>query len=225
MFYKKLILIIFLLFSQTIFSQGKIKNSFFTIRGNIGIPKVISSSQFRKSFTALYEGNVSVNLRVFDNFYTGLGYQNTLFKNNDFFKQIYFNTSIPYNTRLNSNGVFLKLGYDNFFSKTKYASYSLNSGLSFLNYYNVNQDSSIANKPYGLTKFSAPYLQPEVSINFIVDKTLSFSLMISYTTLFYRFDPKAPRFNQIEEIKKRSNVYVMTWINIGFGFTVLLNKK
>jgi hypothetical protein len=68
-------------------------------------------------------------------------------------------------------------------------------------------------------------LQPEIAVNFLTDRRLSFSIILSYTTLFYFYDPKAPRFNQFEEINDLSNKAVMGWINIGFGFNILINKK
>src|SRR3954469_13327924 len=65
------------------FSQGRGQyNSKFTIRGNLGIPKPLSSQMYTKSFTGVYETNVSFNARLFDNFYAGLGYQNSQFQNN-----------------------------------------------------------------------------------------------------------------------------------------------
>jgi hypothetical protein len=223
---RKIITVIFVFFLFLGFSQSnKQKNALFTIRGNVGTPKPLSSQMFRTSFAGVYEANLSFNLRVFENAYVGLGYQNTFFKNNDFLKYTYFNTSIPYNTKLSCNGIFFKLGYDKFFSDKGYVSYALNSGFVIANYMHVNPDTNAANKPYGVQAFNAPYLQPEISVNFIVDKTLSFSLMMSYATMFYSYDPKAPRFNHFQEIQKSSNKYVMSWINIGFGFNILLNKK
>lgn len=201
------------------------ENALVTIRGNIGIPRVVGSQMFRTSFAGLYEGNLSVNLKLFGNFFVGIGYQNTQFQNNKFLKFQYFNASIPYNTRLLSSGGFIKLGYDRFFSDKGYASFSLNSGLMFNKYINVNADTSASNKPFGLQDFSAPYVQPEASINFIVEKHLAFSIMLSYTTMFYKYDPKGPRFAQFQEVKDSRNRYFMNWINIGFGFTILLDKK
>jgi len=160
------------------------ENALFTIRGNIGIPRVIGSEMFRTSFAGLYEANLSLNLRLFKNFYLGMGYQNTQFQNNKFLKFQYFNASIPYNTRLLSSGAFLKVGYDKFFSDKGYACFSVNSGIMFNNYFNVNADTSLANRPYGLTDFTAPSVQPEVSLNFIVEKHLAFSIMLGYTTMF-----------------------------------------
>jgi hypothetical protein len=223
---KKLLSVCFMFIVFISFSQKENKeNSFFTIRGNIGIPRVISSQMFRTSFAGFYESNLSFNIKILSNFYTGIGYQNTHFQNNKFLKYQYFNASIPYNTRLMCHGVFFKLGYDKFFSETGYASFALNSGVMLNNYFNVNADTSKNNKPFVIKDFSATYLQPETSVNFIVDKHLSFSIMLSYTTLFYKFDPKAPRFAHFQEIKSSSNNYFMGWFNFGFGINILIDKK
>lgn len=223
---RQLFVLICTLFCLCGFSQkADQRNALFTIRGNIGIPKPISSSMYRKSFTGLYEANLSLNLRLFGNVYIGIGYQNTHMQNNKFLKQQVFNASIPYNTRLMGHGAFFKLGYDQFFSEKGYVSYSLNSGYMLCNYFNVNADTTANNRPYQGLKFGAPYLQPEISVNLLVEGNMSFSFLLSYTTLLYRFDARAPRFNQFYEIRSASNNYLMTWINFGVGFTVLINQK
>jgi hypothetical protein len=225
---KRSLILLFLFLSSFGFSQkDKQENALFTIRGNLGLPKSVSSKMFHTSFNGVFEGNLSFNVRLFDNFFVGVGYQNSYFQNN---KNVFVyyranNGALSYNTRLMGNGAFVKLGYDKFFSDKGYFTYALNSGLMFVNYFNVNLDSSAANRPYVAQRFSAPYVQPEISANFIVDKQLSFSLMLCYTTLFYHFDPKAPRFAQFEEVSAKRNNYFISWIGFGFGFQVLLNKK
>lgn len=227
---KKNLLAVLLFCALFSVSQDKVldkRNALVTIRGNIGIPRAVSSQMFRNCFSGVYEANLSVNIRLAGNFFVGVGYQNSHFQNNKFLKFQYFNASVPYNTRIMAHAGFIKIGVDKFFNSTAYMSYSLNSGLMQLNYLNVNADTSQLNQPYGLQSFSTPYLQPEMSVNFIVDEkqTMSLSIMLSYTTLFSTFDPKAPRFNQFEEISKKNNRYNMSWFNIGFGFTVLINRK
>jgi len=197
----------------------------FTIDGNFSIPGIISSKMYQKAFDGIYEMNFSVNKNLGGNFFVGLGYQNVLFQNDDSLKYSYFNASIPYNTRLMGHSVFARFTYSRFFSDIGYLSYALNTGYMMAHYYNVNADTSLANRPYGQTEFNTPYVQPEVSLNFIVDKTLSFGVILSYTTLFTKFDPKAPRFNHFEWISKSGNDYVMSWLNFGFSFNVLLNGK
>jgi len=227
---RKVILALFLLFTAFCFAQDNIankQNALVTIRGNMGIPRSISSQMFRTCFSGIYEANVSVNVRLFGRGFIGVGYQNSYFQNNKFLKFQYFKASIPYNTRLMGNAGFVKFGMDKFFSPTGYMSYSLNSGLMQVAYLNVNADTNQLNQPYGLQSYITPFVQPEMAVNFIVDEKqkMSLSIFLSYTTLFSTFDPKAPRFNHFEEVSKKNNRYSMSWFNIGFGFSVLINKK
>ncbi|MES2679736.1 MAG: hypothetical protein V4635_07630 [Bacteroidota bacterium] len=225
---RNLAILIHLCISLCCFSQKpEQRNALVTVRANVGIPKTVSSKMFRTSFSGLYEANLSVNLRLFSNVYLGVGYQNTHFQNN---KEVFVfyrakNGTLSYNTRLLGHGAFVKLGYDKFFSEKGYFSYALNTGLMMNNYLNVNADTSRYNYPPSPENFNSIYLQPEISANFIVERRLSFSLMLSYTTTFRHFDPKGPRFNQFEEIRTTRNKYLMTWLCFGVGFNVLLNGK
>src|SRR3954470_442196 len=104
---RKLITLLYVCICAFAFPQGPgAKSALVTIRGNIGIPTTVGSKMFRTSFAGLYEANLSINLRLTDNFYIGIGYQNTQFQNNKTLKQQLFNTSVPYNTRLIISGAF-----------------------------------------------------------------------------------------------------------------------
>ena len=208
--------------------QKKKQNPPFTIRGNIGIPKILSSERFKTAFSAVVQGAVSGNLRLFDNFYAGIGYEYCSFANNkkEWSAQVITKQgAVFYKTNLTGHGGFLKIGYDNFFSDIGYASYSLNAGFMSLNYTGILPDSIASNQSSVSTMFSAPYLQPEIAIHFLAEKAVSFSVFLGYTTLFYKFDARAPRFNDIAEVTKKRNNYFMSWINIGFGFNILINSK
>jgi hypothetical protein len=186
---------------------------------------------FRTAFNGIYEGNISVNARLFGNFFAGIGYQNSHFQNskNVFETKIAIDPSgktaslVAYNTRLDGHGGFIKIGYDKFFEKG-YFSYVLNIGYMSCNYNRVIGDTSAANVPFVSQKFGAAYLQPELAVNFLTDGRLTFSILFSYATMFHNFDPKAPRFNHLAEINESKNKYFISWINIGFGFNVLLGK-
>lgn len=222
----KILFIIFLFLSCLSFAQFKDKESAdLYIRGSVCIPNPLSSQMFSTAFDGIYEANLSVGAKVTSNFYLGIGYQNFLFQNDKDFKYTFYKASIPYNTKLGGNGFFVRGEYCRFFSTIGFMSYALQTGIMVSEYKNVNEDTNKVNQPFGLIKFSAPFVQPEVSANFIIEKHLSFSVVLSYTTLFSHFDPKAPRFNQFESISNSSNNYFMSWINFGFGFNVLLNRK
>ncbi len=219
-----LILLIGFLFSQT----GPInkENKPFIIKGNIGIPKTITSNQFRSSFNGLYEGSISVNFKLFNNTYFGVGYQSVYFQNNKFLKFKVFEASIPYNTRLIGNSPFIHLGFEKFYKSNFYIHYGINYGIMLGKYTNVNEDTSVYNKPFVSKNITAQFVQPEISANFIVEENLAFYVFLSYNTLFYKYDAKAPRFNQFqEEVREKSNNYYMSWLTFGFGFNVLLGKN
>ena len=196
----------------------------YTIRGNMGIQKPLTSGKFQQSFAGLYEGNISFNARIGTNFSAGFGYQNTYFKNNQFLKRKISNAQLPYHTSLICDGAFLRLGYDRFFRTNGFVSYALNGGYTFCRYTNVNNDSSAANSPYPGKTFNSPYIQPEVSFNFVMEQRLAFSLFLSYTTMFYKYDARAPRLNHFPEIEDKGNSFPMSYFSFGFGFTVLLGK-
>jgi len=227
------ILVIFLagIYSIT-YSQVHKENPFFTIRGNIGIPRSVSSQMFRTSFKGVYDGNISANLKMGKFMFIGAGYQNSYFQNN---KEVFVYYTVPsgqktggislaYDTKMIMHGGFLKFGYDKFFEKG-YITFALNVGYLRAFYTNVIEDSALTNQPFVPKNFSTPYAQPEVSINFLADKSVGFSIMLGYTTLFYKFDPKAPRFADVQQVQDSHNKYLISWINIGFGFNILIPDR
>jgi hypothetical protein len=198
------------------------KTTPFTIRGNIGIQKPVTSGRFAKSFAGLYEGNVSFCARVAGGMSVGLGYQSTNFKTNQFLKYKTYNAVFSYQTSLICNGAFMRIGYDQFWATNKFLGFALNTGYMWCHYTNVNGDTSALNKPLQPKTFQAPYIQPELTVNFVMEQRLAFSLLFSYTTVLYKYDARAPRLNQFDEIQKKGDKFIMSYFNIGFGFTVLL---
>jgi len=189
-----------------------------------GIPRTISSQMFRKSFTGVYEAGISVNFKLLKNFYMGVGYQRTDLRNVDSLKFKVFENKLPYNTHLVGGSPFVKLTFDKFYKKNMFVDYSVSYGYMLVNYTNVNEDTSASNKPLVPQSFSSHYIQPEISANFVIDEYIAFSLMLNYTTVFYKFDPKAPRFNQFELVNRKSNNYYMSWFTLAFGINVLIGK-
>ena len=224
------IALIFILFPLFFLGQEKPAeklNARFVIKTSAGIPKPITSNLFRKSFNGFYDLGISFNFRTVVNFYFGIGYQNAFFKNNEYLKRQVYNASIPYDTRLLADIPFVTLSYDKFLKSTSYVKYSLNYGYILGKYTNVNPDTSAKNMPLISKGFSGQYIKPEVSFNFIdKDNTwVSFAVMVSYTTLLYKYDPKAPRFAHFYELQTISNKYMMSWLTVGFGINVLIGKS
>lgn len=229
----------FILFSALlpflISAQSRIKTPDFAVKGFVGIPQTISSNMFRTAFSGVYSLGASVDFRAFDNFFVGLGIKNTRFKNNEglFASQSYPELDpvsgkptgkiLLYNTRLDLSSGFVRFGYNKYFERG-YLSYALNVGVSMANYTRVIDSKAPENMPSVATSFQCGFLQPEISYNFLTDGRLNFSILTSYNILIKKFDPKAPRFNGIAEIRTAKNNMPISWLNLGFGFTVILGK-
>jgi hypothetical protein len=205
----------------------------FSIKGTVGIPQSIGSSMFHTAFSGVYDVGLSANVRAFSNFNVGLAARNLRFQNNksvfDNIQSITVTTptggqsiiAVSYDTKLNCIGYGIRLGYDQFFEKV-YMSYGLETGIFDARYINVNENNAIENLPAVAKKFTSPYVQPDIAANFYADGRLNFSVQLGIGVMTKRFDPKAPRFNGIGQVNSKSNKLPMTWINIGFGFAVLL---
>ena len=97
----------------------------FSIRANVGIPKIASSKQYRNSFSGIITADGSINYKLFSNFFVGLGYSYTYFKCQKYFRDPLRDNI---NTTLEMQSGYLKLGYDNFFSDNGFATFSVNMG-------------------------------------------------------------------------------------------------
>lgn len=226
---KRLVYMLLLVVPTCGLSQSTKHNPFFTVRGNIGIPKTLGNNKFHVTFNGVYDANVSANLRFSGDLFIGAGYASTSMRNNRTGAFAAVTTtnagSLYYNTRLIGHGGFLKFGTDLMFDNNiGFASFSMNAGYMFFGYTNIeiSRDTLKDNLPQVGKKFSAPYVQPEIAVSFLTDKMISFSVMMGYTTLFYKFDPKAARFNHVPVVQEAPNKRVMGWINLGFGFSILI---
>jgi len=68
-----------------VFSQDKAPElPKFSIRGNVSIPKVVSSNAFRNSFSGVVCGDMNFNYKIASNFFIGTGYSYTYYNRKKF---------------------------------------------------------------------------------------------------------------------------------------------
>lgn len=240
------IIILFFVVSIKCFSQeAPVKKLLprLSVRAAVTIPKVVSSQAFAASFSGIFDANISVNLRLFSNFTFGAGYDGTLFVN-----QLYFRQQ-GQNTRLQIHDGFLRLGYDYLATEKRFWTFSLCSGVSYNLYTGVSANSGYTGVPASpaLTarndslnarprSFFAPFLRPEIAINFLVEENFAFGIHVAYNYCLYTYDPRYCAFdvysfpiNQPGQLKI-NDVYLrnranMGWISFGFGFYYGFKKK
>jgi hypothetical protein len=203
------------------------ENAPVTIRGFAGLPNAVSSQMFKTAFRGIFEGGLSLNYKLGKHLHAGVGYRFSYFRNNENVFTYFVSPvgNLSFDTRIESHSVFARVGIDKFFSEIGYMSYTLNGGYMLGKYRNVIGDTSLYNRPFVEPALNGPYLQPEVSLNLIAEKSLSFSIFFSYTLLLQKFNPKAPRFNQVEEVSLAPNKFLVSWITFGFGFSVLFKNQ
>ena len=195
----------------------------FSVRGNIGIPKIASSSQFRNSFSGVITADANVNCKLFSGFFVGLGYSYTYFKCQKYFRDPLKDNL---NTILQMQNGYVKIGYDKFFSDKGFATISLNAGYNMSEYKSVRYkyDSLIGKYP---TQFTTAFIEPMIGLYFIVDPNFAIGGHLSYNYMFSQFNPLSPQFNQWGpgDYNKISNKWNMSMVTLGFGFYYGLAKK
>ncbi len=190
----------------------------FSVRGNVGIPKVISSEAFRNSFSGVVTGDLNVNAKLFSDFFVGIGYGFTYYKPQKHFRDQYINTSMQ------SQNAFIKLGFDKFFSARGFATVSLNTGYNFNKYEGIKykNDSLIGKYP---TDFNSAFIEPMIGLYFIVDPNFAIGGHLSYNYNFSQFNPAYAGFDKWFDYSRVKNNWNMSMITLGFGFYYGLAKK
>ncbi|MGE0568621.1 MAG: hypothetical protein AB7O73_11785 [Bacteroidia bacterium] len=220
---KQFFIFFVLLTSIQLFSQERRSNKVnkpLTIRAHVGIPRSITSEAFYVSFNGVYELNTTVNYMVVDNFYAGIGYQNSLFVNSNKFRDQIGN---DLNTRLETHTPMARFGYDYFIRTNAYLSFALNTGYSYHKF--TGRQCKGYDSLSTSSKFSSMFVQPEFSANFIVDKFLAFNFMISYNNQLAKYDQSQSCLKYYYDYQKYGDKYIMSWITFGFGVNVLIGSS
>jgi len=190
----------------------------FAIRGNVSIPKVVSSQSFRNSFSGVMAGDLNITCKLVSNFFVGVGYAYTYYKPQKAFRDQNVNTNMQ-----SQNG-YLKLGFDKFFSDNGFATFSLNAGYNYNEFKGIRyrSDTLIGKYP---TKFTSSFVEPMIGLYFIVDPNFAIGGHLSYNYNFGQFDPNYPGFKGWFDYTKVKNNWNMSMITLGFGFYYGLVRK
>ncbi len=190
----------------------------FAIRGNIGIPKAVSSQSFRNSFSGVMTGDMNMTCKLTPKFFVGLGYSYTYYKSQKAFRDQ------NVNTYMQSQNGYLKLGIDHFFSDNGFATFSVNTGYNYNEYKGLKyrSDTLIGKYP---TKFSSAFVEPIIGLYFIADPNFAIGGHISYNYNFSQYNPTYPGFDRWFDYNKVKNNWNMSMITLGFGFYYGLVRK
>lgn len=218
--FKRLFNLVFsFLFLTQAFSQDKEPLPRFSIRAAFTNPIVVSSQAYRKSFKGLVDGGLTLNLRLFGNFGIGIGYKAAMFEGDDFFKKDNF---LKTQEQVH-DGVF-RMGFDYPTGPKSFITLSLNSGFGFHKYTSVKAARDSLDGKYP-TEYTAGFIRPEFSANFLVEDNFAFGIFLSYNMVLNTFDPRLPCFDTYIPYSQYRNKAYPGWISFGFGFYYGAKKK
>lgn len=202
----------------------------FALRANVAIPNTVSSVKFRNSFSGIIASDASLTVKLFDKFYTGVGFTHVYFTNQDYFKNI--QGLAPISTNFQTYGGYIKIGRDKFVSDIAFVTTAINCGYAMGKYGGVyyQADSVVGKYP---TQFTNAFIEPVLGITFLVEPNFGFGLQVSYNYNFEVFNANYPNFEYRgftktetkPSYKNLSNSWGMGTLNIGVGFYYGLVRK
>lgn len=200
------------------------------VRANLGIPKIVSSQQYRNSFSGVFSGELGVSYKLFSNYFFGIGYNYNYFKAQRYFRE---NTNPRINASMQMHGGHLKLGYDHFFKSTAFTTISVNMGYQTGKYYGLEYPlKDTVRKGYN-TQFGNAFIEPMVGVYFIVDPNFAFGAHLSYSYNFQQFNAANIGFDKFgfgasgnqKAYNDLHNKWGMSMITLGFGFYYGIQRK
>lgn len=202
------------------FYSAQNKLPLFSLKGEGAIQTPISSASFRNTFVGEFQSGGQLVIRLFHNFYSGVGFNYALFKTSKNFQFRIGNVTLPSDFFLrayNSNftiGYFLPVEVES--NKPKqFGCIELRAGYSLNKYTNVPVVPAMNNPPM---EFKTAFLQPHFSYTFMVEDNLGFGAFINYTFYANVFDPTSGGLNYYVDYTQWKNNFNISWIALGFHF-------
>lgn len=216
----------FFIFLNIIFSglcaQNKNQLARFSFKGEGSIPTVISSQAFKNTFLGEFQTGGQFVVKLFHNFYSGVGFNYVLFKTSKNFQFISGNNSLPYDFFLRSHnanftiGYFLPVEVENN-KPPQFGCIELRAGYSYNKYTHIELKVD-SGKPTPPTEFTTAFIQPHFSYTFMVEENLGFGAYFNYTLYFNIFNPEYATLNKYADYSKWKNNFNISFISVGLHF-------
>lgn len=182
------------------------------------VPHGLSNKAFRRSFTGVYEIQLSTSVELFSGFSLGVAYRNALWNTPD-------NKIQGINTNMQTNGVGLQLGYDKRLTRTAFACASLTAGRAFTRFTGLvyETDSALAADPVGVVdSYTYNYAELRIGTYFFTEGNFAIGLNTGVTFTNFGFDPYKLELDQhkayIDSDLNGNVVQLNLGIHVLFGF-------
>lgn len=187
-----------------------------SIKMDFKLPIPLANKSFVRVVNGISDINLSFQFPVWRNITLGVGAKHTLYQINEF--------NLPETTEGNvqfTSG-FLKLGYEKFLTTNVYVEGSVKGGYTYMDF--KSKTCFLETGNWHQTDKSI-LLEPNVGLYMISRDNLAFGLIVSYTMIMDNFRPERLCLDRFTGHSEAFSQGIYGTFNVGFGFSVFLNKK
>ena len=202
--------------------NGPVKKEYywFNPHASVTIPNPMANRGFRKNLAGVYELSAGMDILLFKGIFAGAVYQNATLKITGITGATYFH----YQPLLKINNAGIKVGARTYLGEKNRMIFtgSLTVGESWGHYKDIRcKDSTIA---VPMTRYTSPYVQPEIGIYFLVESNFAIGATISYTAsrkIFNPYEICLDSWKPVGNVGSEGTQY----LSFGFGFYYSFLKK
>ena len=192
----------------------------FNPRVTVAVPNPMNNTAFKKNFAGVYEVNAGMDITVFKGLFVGAGYKNATLK----ITGLIGTQNFHYSPLMKINNAGIRVGGKTFIGAKNRIVYSasLMLGETWTQYRDLRcKDSTQAP---ALTKYTTSYIEPEMSLYFLIESNFSIGLTVSYAIYKKDFDPYEICLNEIKPVGTIGSGPTQI-LSFGFGVYYSFLKK
>lgn len=180
----------------------------------IGLPSNTSNKAFRSIMQGLVILTPSYQYTFESSLALGAGLRYGFFNVNE------FKNNANLSGGMHSVGAFIKVGQEKYFGKFG-LDYGLRMGYTF-NYFLTNQNKFKNQNPYSNNSF---LIEPTISFSLMATEKTSFNFFLAYGVQTFKFRPNQVGLDYFSGISKEDNNQITSYFTIGFGYSYFFDKK
>ena len=188
----------------------------FSPRLSIEVPHPITNSAFTKTFTGLYEINAGMNVMFAQGLYVGATFKNAELT-------ITPNKIPDYDASMQIYSFAVKGGSDFYVGDRNNMIFSAAISVGQNNSEFISMKTKFATE-HPITSFKSSYMEPEISLFFLIEEDFGIGATISYSIIERNFDPYQLYLNEWASYNT-NNTGSTQYLSFGFGFYYGFSKR
>ena len=188
----------------------------FSPRLSVLVPHPTDNASFKKTFTGLYELNAGMNVMLYQGIYAGITFKNAELT-------ITPNKIPDYDASMQVYSFAFKSGSDFYVGERNNMIFSAALSVGQNNTLFESIKTKVPSE-HPITGFKSAYVEPEISLYFLIEEDFGIGATVSYSFIQHNFDPYQLYLNEWAPYD-RSNSGPTQCISFGFGFYYGFSKR